>query len=322
MDISTHSTRRRRRVLVAVISAAMAAPVLLAASPAGAAPNVPPTITIVDPNGPFGTRPVVQAGDTFRAEASDVDGRVVRVEWFFSSDSFNFPITYEEPLGVSRSAPFTLVFDGPARLFLGDFLVARAYDNRGATTDATLAVSLEGSAGKVPTDVRFALPYISQAESGSARQSLEGTVRLPVPTGAPPVPGESRPIRGYSGTGGVRFEEAGAFVQWAAKTSQGGFSDEAIPAGRYALTFRYNNALAAPVSLRLTTARARALEEQPNAVDRGLVTFAPTGRANGHVDWRTVTKIITLPAGINNVRLTAESAPGPIIDYLVITPVG
>jgi len=299
----------------------MAAPAVIAASPAGAATNVPPTIRIVDPDATFGTRPVVRAGDTFRAEASDVDGRVVRVEWFFSSDAFNFPINYEEPLGVSRSAPFTLVFDGPARLFLGDLLVARAYDNRGATTETTLAVSLEGSAGKVPTDVRFALPYISEAESGSARQSLEGTVRLPVPTGAPPVPGEGRPIRGFSGTGAVQFQDPDAFVQWAVKTSQGGFSDEAVPAGRYALTWRYNNALAAPVSLRLTTSRSSVLEEQPNAVDRGLVTFAPTGRANGQVNWRTVTKIITLPAGVGNVRLTAPSGPGPLIDYLVITPV-
>jgi len=128
-------------------------------------------------------------------------------------------------LGISRSAPFTLRFDQPARLFRGGSLVTRAYDNQGRTTETSLAVALEGAQGFVPIDVRWALPYISEAEQGSSRRPAKGTRVLPQLAfiGADPVPGASRRlIRGYSGTGTVEFRAPGAFVQWSAKTREGG----------------------------------------------------------------------------------------------------
>lgn len=110
---------------------------------------------------------------------------------------------------------------------------------------APIAVALDGAQGFVPTDVRFALPHISEAELGSSRRSATGTRTLPMLAfiGADPVPGASRrPIRGYSWTGAVEFLQPGAFVQWSAKTFEGGASDDPVPAGTYVLTWRWTAA--------------------------------------------------------------------------------
>lgn len=321
---TTRSARTMALTLVATsalgVSAVLGVPGPNGAAPALAATNAAPTVQIVEPTAPFGDRVPIRAGDTFLARAGDRDGTVVRVEWFFRTGAFDYPVDWEEPLGVSTTAPFTLNFAGPARLFLGGSLVARAYDDRGAIGETSLAVALEGSAGFVPTAVRFALPYISQAESGSARQS-SGTTVLPVPTffGAAPA-STPRPIRGFSGIGAVALTAPGSFVQWAAKTSQGGASDEAIAGGRYTLTWRYNNPGTTTRSLRLTTALAGVLDEQPGAVDRGSIVFAPTRAANSQLGWRTVSTTVQLPAGINNIRLSAPAGDGPRLDYLVVRP--
>lgn len=319
--------RGRRRVLVLASATAIVAPGLATVGSAQAAPagtaNQAPTVRIVEPEPVFGVRAPIESGGTFIAQASDPDGRVVRVEWFFTSSVFDGPVDYEEPLGISRSAPFTLAFDQPARLFRGGSLVARAYDDKGKTTDTSLAVAVEGAQGFVPLDVRWALPYISEAEQGSSRRSATGTRLLPELAfiGADPVPGASRrPIRGYSGIGAVEFLAPGAFVQWAAKTREGGASDDPIPAGTYVLTWRYNNASTSERSLRLTTASAGVLQGQPRAVNQGLVTFAPTRSAVGQVGWETVSATVTLPAGINNIRLTSTTGTGPLLDYLTVTP--
>jgi len=317
----------RRRVFILASAAVIAAPGLLTVSSAQAAPsgtaNGAPTVRIVQPEPVFGVRVPIRSGDTFIAQASDPDGSVVRVEWFFTSGSFNGPVDYEEPLGISTSAPFTLTFDQQARLFRAGSLVARAYDDKGAASQTSLAVALEGAHGFVPIDVRWALPYISEAEQGSSRRSVTGTRTLPELAfiGAGPVPGASQtPIRGYSGVGAVEFSEPGAFVQWSAKTREGGASDDAIPAGDYILTWRYNNASTAARSLRLTTARAGLLDGQPRVFNRRLVRFAPTSTAVGQVGWDTVSTTVTLRAGINNIRLTSETGTGPLLDYLTVTP--
>ncbi len=317
-----------RRILVLASAAVIAAPALVSVGSAQAAQtpttNRAPSVSIVQPDPVFGVRVPVRRGDTFIARASDPDGRVVRVEWFFTSAVFDGPVDYEEPLGISRRAPFTLTFNQPARLFRGGSLVARAYDDQGRTTETSVAVALEGAQGFVPVRTRFALPYISEAELGSSRRSVTGTQILPQRAfiGADPVPGASRnPIRGYSGIGAVEFRDPGAFVQWSAKTREGGASDDPIPAGDYVLTFRYNNASTEARSLRLSTASAGVLQDQPGAVDQGLVEFAPTRRAVGQIGWDTVSTTVTLPAGISNIRLTSQTGTGPLLDYLRVTPV-
>lgn len=316
-----------RRVLVLAAAAVIVAPGVAAVSSAQAAPsataNQAPTVRIVQPEPVFGVRTPIRTGDTFIAQASDPDGRVVRVEWFFTSGVFDGPVDYEEPLGISRTAPFTLRFDEEARLFRGGSLVARAYDDQGKAAETSVAVALEGAHGFVPIEVRWALPYISEAEQGSSRRSATGTRVLPELAfiGADPVPGASRrPIRGYSGIGAVEFAAPGAFVQWTAKTREGGASDDAIPAGDYVLTWRYNNASTSARSLRLTTASAGLLQGQPGAVNQGTVTFAPTRNAVGQVGWDTVSTTVSLPAGISNIRLTSQTGTGPLVDYLTVTP--
>lgn len=323
-DKHIHRGTKWRRALVLAASTVVVVPSLIFVSTAQATTaNQAPSVQIVQPAPISGTRTPVGTGDTFVANASDPDGRVVRVEWFFVSSVFDGPVDYEEPLGISRTAPFRLVFKEPARLFRGGTLVARAYDNQGKTAETSQSVALEGAHGFVPTDVRWALPYISEAEQGSSRRSDTGTRILPMLSfiGADPVPGASRrPIRGYSGIGAVEFVTPGAFTQWTAKTFQGGASDDEIPAGDYTLTWRYNNESTSARSLRLTTSSAGVLDEQPGAVDQGLITFAPTRRAVGQIGWSTVSTTVTLPSGVNNIRLTSPTGTGPLLDYLTVTP--
>ncbi len=56
------------------------------------------------------------------------------------------------------------------------------------------------------------------------------------------------------------------------------------------------------------------------AVDRGLITFAPTRAAVGQIGWTTVSTTVTLPAGISTIRLTSETGAGPLLDDLTVTP--
>ncbi len=74
----------------------IAAPGLVSVSSAQAAPtgtaNQAPTVRIVQPEPVVGVRAPVRSVDTFVAQASDPDGRVVRVEWFFLSSVFDGPV--------------------------------------------------------------------------------------------------------------------------------------------------------------------------------------------------------------------------------------
>ncbi len=285
---------------------------------AGQAPTSDLSVSILVPDRVPGSTPTVRVGDTFTVTASSSTERVTRVEWFFRSGLVDGP-EVEEPLGITRTAPYRLTFRGPARLYLGGDLVARAFGSSGTIREASVAVTLAGSAGRVPTSVRFALPYRSEAEYVSSRLS-EGARVLGDPSPFFYPSGPIRRIRGFFGFGAVDLVEPGAYVQWAAKTSQGGGSDQPLPAGRYRLTFRYSNDRPAPVGLRLTTASAGLYDGQPAPTDWGPVTFPTTPRPLSQQGWRTVTRTVVLPAGISNIRLTTADGAGPLIDNLTITP--
>jgi hypothetical protein len=305
-------------VLAVTLAASLAAP-----ATGVAATNAPPRVRITNPV--YDTvnqeAPTVRVGDTFTARASDRDGRVTRVEWFFVHGTYGFG-PYYEPLGVSTTAPYRLTFRGPARLYIGGSLLARAYDNSGAYTDATTPIILVGSQGRVSEEVRFALPYINEAEWGTSLRG-EGTTRVEGPDTTDDETRKLTPVfLGYSGVGAIGFAKAGGFVQWPIKFRTDTSNDDAVPAGAYRLTWRYNNPSGVTRSLRLTTASGEGIYgKQTSPTDRGSVSFPATPAPTGQQAWRTVSVTVTLPAGTGNIRLTSTDGTGPLLDYLVITPV-
>ena len=117
----------RRTVLVAWLFACLCACLLGLGSPARAAPNVAPTVSLTAPaNGANYTAP---ATITLSANAADSDGSVTKVE-FFSGTTL---------LGTATSAPYSYTWSNVAA---GTYsLTAKATDNGGAATNSS-AVSV------------------------------------------------------------------------------------------------------------------------------------------------------------------------------------
>jgi hypothetical protein len=319
----------RRAAAVAALAVALTTG---AAAGAQAATNRPPSVRITSPvyDTVNDVSPTVKEGQTFTVRTSDRDGKVVRVEWYFvHSVYYGSRGSYDEPLGVSTTSPFSFTFKGPARLYIGGSLLARAYDDKGAATDsATVPIVLRGSQGRVTDDVRFALGYVNEAEWGTARQS-DGTAGVYGPdtsedgTSVSPVKAISPRFLGYSGDAAVRFKAAGAFVQWPVKLASGDTVDT-VAAGTYRFTWRYDNPFGATRTLRLTTGGSTqsVYSDQSSPVDQGTVSFPATALPTTQLAWKTVSVDVTLPAGRHNVRLTSTDGTGPLVDYLVVTKVG
>lgn len=94
------------------------------------ADNVPPTVTITSP----GNNATVSRlfGTTIKANASDSDGAIIKVEFYAGSTL----------LGTDTSAPYSFFWRPPSR---GNFtLTAKAYDDDGAvTTSAPVPVRVK-----------------------------------------------------------------------------------------------------------------------------------------------------------------------------------
>jgi uncharacterized delta-60 repeat protein len=105
---------------------------------------------------------------------------------------------------------------------------------------------------------------------------------------------------GYTGSGFVDFVRAsGDSVE---------FTVQAPSAGTYQLSFRYANGGSAD--------RAMALSINGQSVPGG-VRFARTG---SWTEWRNATATVSLAAGGNKVRLTANGQSGPNLDSLALRP--
>ncbi len=100
--------------------------------------NTPPTVSVRDPAlaGPL----LSPATFTAQADASDADGQVVRVDFFYLADA-----THVQNLGSAVAPPFQVEVKG--LVGIGGILRAVAVDNYGATTGKSLPLRLLGLNG-------------------------------------------------------------------------------------------------------------------------------------------------------------------------------
>lgn len=124
--------------------------------------NRPPTVVFVSPTEtffPVGT-PI-----TFTALASDPDGFVTRVEFLLNTNTV---------LGVVTNPPYTVV---RSDIPVGGYLVtARAYDNRGASTDSGHVLIIEGPVNTNEVVIAFDPPTIPGAIASIPSWSEAGFV--------------------------------------------------------------------------------------------------------------------------------------------------
>ncbi len=176
-----------------------------------------------------------------------------------------------------------------------------------------MSAIVAGGQGRVSSDVRFALPYINEAEWGTARQSVGTQFATTAKDAGTSV------FLGYSGVGAEGFTAAGGTVTWPVSFGTSGQGE--VAAGTYRLTFRYSNPFGATRSLRLSTAQGNLYGTSQNPVDHGSVAFPQTSQPASQLDWQTVSVDVDLPAGAGTVRLTSPDGTGPLVDYLEVTPV-
>jgi hypothetical protein len=106
---------------------------------------------------------------------------------------------------------------------------------------------------------------------------------------------------GYTGTGFVDYGVNGSWLEWNNISSTNG--------GSATLTFTYANASSTPAN--------RPCEITVNGVSAGTVTFVPTA---SWTTWTPVSINVTLKAGNNTIRVTANtSTGGPNLDKMDVT---